>query len=155
MQIVPLLLRYWYLWMISIVLTTAALSGFRNSMEIEVNGTTFSMRMWQVLLAFDIFLLLIGAVYLWLDLRAIAFPRWVRIGHLAISCLFTVCVFGYLQVLLGRRLDMPRSYFPSENTRYWEDLGVAAYGFIVLFGVAQVVFLFYLGRAWWRRRVAI
>lgn len=140
------LLRYFYVWITAVVLITDVLTGFRGSMEIQTGDISVSMRIWQFMLGLALFLILIGVIHVWIDHSGRAFPRRVKILHLAVSVLFSIVMFIYLQILETRRLDNPKRYFQADQLRYWEEANIAMAVLILVFLVAQVLFVFYLIR---------
>ena len=140
------LLRYFYIWITAAVLITDVLTGFRGSMEIQSGGINISMRIWQFMLGLALFLILIGVLHVWIDHSRRDFPRRVKILHLAVSVLFSIVMFIYLQILETRRLDNPKRYFQADQLRYWEEANIAVAILILAFLVAQVLFVFYLIR---------
>jgi len=140
------LLRYFYVWIAAAVLITDVLTGFRGSMEIQSGGINISMRIWQFMLGLALFLILIGVTHVWIDHSRRDFPRRVKILHLAVSVLFSIVMFIYLQILETRRLDSPKRYFQADQLRYWEEANIALAILILTFLVAQVLFVFYLIR---------
>ena len=140
------LLRYFYVWITAVVLITDVLTGFRGSMEIQSGGINISMRIWQFMLGLALFLILIGVIHVWIDHSRRDFPRRVKILHLAVSVLFSIVMFIYLQILETRRLDSPKRYFQADQLRYWEEANIAVAILILAFLVTQVLFVFYLIR---------
>ena len=140
------LLRYFYVWITAVVLITDVLTGFRGSMEIQSGGINISMRIWQFMLGLALFLILIGVIHVWVDHSRRDFPRRVKILHLAVSVLFSIVMFIYLQILETRRLDNPKRYFQADQLRYWEEANIAVAILILAFLVTQVLFVFYLIR---------
>ncbi len=132
-------LRYWYLWLTVIVLSAAAATGFRESMEIQIAGASLHLFVWQFVAGVAAFLLLVGVVHCMLDRRQISLPRWIKTTHLAFSAAFCVLTFVYLQKMYADRMSGPQAYFGVEN-RYYDDLNLFIYGFLILFALAQLVF---------------
>lgn len=140
-----LLLRYIYLWIAVVVLTTAALTGFSDKMEITMyDATVLSLRIWQFILGLAIFTAGVALVHAWLDQKRLRFPRWLKLTHLIISPVFSIGAFIYLQVLLDHRFNNPKRYFQMEQLRYWEEANLFIVVFIVVFLLIQLLFLIWL-----------
>lgn len=139
------MLRYFYIWLVVAVLITEALTGFRGSIQITFfsDEPVVSMRVWHIVLAMAGFLILTGLTHIRIDGRGMALPRWIKRSHPIVSALFCAVVFIYLQILESRRLNNPLKYFQADQLRYWEEANLAVVVLAVVFLVAQVLFVWF------------
>lgn len=146
-------LRYWYVWMIAVVLASAAATGFRHGMSIEIYGQSVHLRVWQFIAGCAVFLLVVGGTHVWLDhRRPHMVVRWIKNIQLALSVAFCIFTFTYLQILDNKRMADPRSYFGVEGVRYYEDFSWLAVVFLAAFFASQALFSFALVRGLLRGR---
>ena len=139
--------RYWYLWLVVLVLLVAAVTGFRETIRIPFDTVTLSAPCWSVVLGCALFLGLAGLTHQYLDSRQFLLaPKWLKPLHLCVSLTFCVLLFVCMEMALARRLANSRAVFETNYQHYESlyDFYLVIPGFFLL---VQVLFLVALFRA--------